>query len=189
LHWALTFPDGFKHMEPNYFELFSLPVAFITDQAVLKRSFYQMSRELHPDYHTHVSEEEQSAVTEKYALINQAFKVLSDVYARRQYILEMKGALTGSEDKLPADFLMEMMELNEEIDALLTSDLENARNKADNKISAYEQSLNSLLQELELASDNIGNGDTVLLVKIKECHLKTRYLLRIREKVANIAAP
>jgi molecular chaperone HscB len=176
-------------MKPGYFDLFSLPVLFQTDMSALKKRFYQLSREFHPDYHTHVSEVEQAAVTEKYALINQAFKVLSDEYSRRQYILEMKGVLTGSDEKLPADFLMEMMELNEEIDSMLTSESEIARSGADEVISSYEHSLKASLQDLESASDNTGHSDNGLLVKIKECHLKTRYLLRIREKVANIAAP
>ncbi len=188
MHWALTFQDGFKHMEPNYFDLFSLPSSFLIDQAVLKKQFYRLSRDFHPDFHTHESASAQSEVTDTYAMINKAFKVLSDDFSRRQYILEMNGVLTGNDDKLPADFLMEMMELNEDIEALLISNSDGDRLRAYDVISAYEKALTTTLYDLEAASDNTSHSDTGLLEKIKECHLKTRYLLRIREKVANIAA-
>jgi molecular chaperone HscB len=176
-------------MDFNYFELFSLPVTFIIDKASLKKRFYQMSREFHPDYHTLASEDQQTVVTEKYAMINKAFNVLSDDFSRRQYILETTGLLTGSDDKLPPSFLMEMMDLNEEIESLLTSGSENATFRAHEVIFHYDKVLEDEMATFELYSDKVAHSDIGVLNKIKECHLKTRYLLRIREKVANIAAP
>ena len=35
----------------NYFAFYGLPEAFLLDSAALKAKYYQLSRELHPDFH------------------------------------------------------------------------------------------------------------------------------------------
>ncbi|MDE3253485.1 MAG: DnaJ domain-containing protein, partial [Bacteroidota bacterium] len=62
----------------NYFELYDIPVGFLPDQAAVKKAFYRLSREFHPDFHGQASEEEQAAVLEKASDVNRAYKVFSD---------------------------------------------------------------------------------------------------------------
>ncbi|UOQ76423.1 DnaJ domain-containing protein [Hymenobacter sp. 5516J-16] len=38
-------------MTPNYFEFYELPETFQPDEAALKRRYYALSREYHPDFH------------------------------------------------------------------------------------------------------------------------------------------
>ena len=36
---------------PDYFTFYGLPESFLLDEAALKAKYYQLSRELHPDFH------------------------------------------------------------------------------------------------------------------------------------------
>jgi len=104
----MNFPDS-----GNFFSFFGLPVSLSIDLPSLRKVFLENSRRFHPDFHTLSSDEEQEKALEMSSLNNEAFKVLSDTDARIRYVLELKGLLgaDSKEEKLPQDFLMEMMDI------------------------------------------------------------------------------
>ena len=53
----------------NYFELYGLPLSFRVDQAALKKRFYALSRQYHPDFFTRSAAAEQADVLEKAAMV------------------------------------------------------------------------------------------------------------------------
>ena len=98
----------------NYFEFYGLPESLELDEHLLKKKFYAHSRSFHPDFHTLASEEEQEKMLLQASLNNIAYKTLASFDSRLKHLLTLHGKLeTEGENKVPQDFLMEMMDLNE----------------------------------------------------------------------------
>src|ERR1700761_7612540 len=98
----------------NFFEFYGIPESFHPDVAHLKKEFYKLSKQYHPDFYANEADEKQQEILELSTLNNKAFQALSDQYKRLEYILRTHNLLEeGAKPQLPADFLMEMMEINE----------------------------------------------------------------------------
>jgi molecular chaperone HscB len=98
----------------NHFELYQIPVSFHPDLALVKKRFYQLSREFHPDFFVNDSEEEKEQKLLISAQVNKAYQIFQDEQALIKYILIEKGLLIEEEKyNLPPAFLMEVMDLNE----------------------------------------------------------------------------
>ncbi len=176
-------------LEANYFDLFGLPVSFRPDAQALKKSYYKLSRQYHPDFHTDAGAEEQDRVASMAEHINTGFQTLSDQASCMKYILEMKGLLSDvGAQSLPQNFLFDMMELNEEIDSLqpeMTGDqVERIRSKVSLFDNALEENLDHWINQFES-----GQNREEALQEIKILYLKSKYLLRIRENISTFAAP
>ena len=77
----------------NYFELFKIPVQFIVDKAAIRKKYFELSKLSHPDYFANTGIEEQQNALESSAVLNQAFKTLSNCDSTLQYILKEKELL------------------------------------------------------------------------------------------------
>lgn len=103
----------------DYFERLGLPRRFSIDSADVERLYLARSRELHPDFHSLGTEDEQIAAIEQTASLNQAYTTLKDPYRRADYLLGLlDGPTAGQEKSLDQSFLMEMMETRERIDEI-----------------------------------------------------------------------
>ncbi len=171
----------------NYFEFFDIPVSFLLDEAQVKRTFYQNSKKYHPDFYTLESEEKQMEVLEMSTLNNEAYKTLSNFDKRMKYILEIKGALAEEgKNQIPQDFLMEMMDINEN---LMELEFDFDATKF-NQVKADLKSLESdLLKTVQPHLENYNDKDSneKELIEIKNYYLKKRYLLRIKENLNKFA--
>jgi molecular chaperone HscB len=97
----------------NYFEFYGIAESFSPDEALLKKKFYQLSKEYHPDFYANEDEAKQQEILELSTLNNKAYQTLSDPYKRLEYILRTHELLLeGAKPQLPSDFLMEMMDIN-----------------------------------------------------------------------------
>ena len=100
----------------NYFEWFDLPVSFATDTTALKKKYFELSKKYHPDFFSNATVVEKERVLELSTFNTNAFNVLSNFDKRLKYVLQLKNIITDEEKfNLPPDFLVEMMELNEQI--------------------------------------------------------------------------
>ena len=165
----------------NYFEFFAIPVSFQVDEAQLKRTFYANSKKYHPDFYTLESTEKQEEILELSTLNNKAYKTLKDFDARLKYILEWKGILgEEGQHKVPQDFLMEMMDINEALMDLKMDPNEEQLAKTRAQVENLEKELMDGI--LPVLSSYTGaeeqEGD---LQKVLDFYLKRRYLLRIRQ--------
>ncbi|WP_317191893.1 antibiotic biosynthesis monooxygenase [Hymenobacter rubidus] len=174
----------------DYFAFYDLPHSFRPDEAALKRLYYAKSRETHPDFHATSSPENQAEMLRQATLNTDAYRTLSDPDKRMAYILRENGLLEeGKKEQLPPDFLMDMMELNEQL-----MDLEMDADPAGiTKVAAEVQALADTLDagiEPVLAGYEQLPADhrPAALQQIRTYYLKKRYLLRIQQQLATFAA-
>ncbi len=172
----------------NYFEFYETPVSFILDEKKLKRQFYQKSKALHPDFFTLESADKQAAALELSTFNNEAYKVLSDFDSRMEYILKLRGFYEEEgQNKVPQDFLMEVMEINEAIMELEFDYDETAFQRVKKEANMLETKLlEEIMPTLESYNDVEANEE--LLKKIKKFYLKRKYFLRIQKSLSIFAS-
>jgi molecular chaperone HscB len=176
-------------MQPDYFEFYHLPETFRPDEAALKRAYYALSREHHPDFHATASAEHQQEMLNMATLNTNAYRTLSDPELRMAYILSRHGLLEEGKQELPAEFLMEVMDLNEQL-------MELEFEPDATTVRQVEDEVNILFETLEAGIGPVLAGYEMLpgdkkpqaLEQIRTYYLKRRYLLRIRESLAKFAA-
>ncbi|XP_018022926.1 co-chaperone protein HscB [Hyalella azteca] len=100
----------------NYFELLGVEKQFLCDCEHLANQFRNLQRLYHPDKFASASEKEQEISASYSSAINKAYQVLNSALARAQYLLSLEN-LSLQEDHIDMDkeFLLEVMELNEEL--------------------------------------------------------------------------
>jgi molecular chaperone HscB len=165
-------------IDSNYFELFDIPVNLKIDAGQLKRIFFTKSREFHPDYFTQASADEQDYALAMTSLLNQAYATLGDPKKRLAYFLvENKIDIKGNAQALPQMFLFEMMDLNETIEGCKTTE---EFEKVSKTITELEQSFEAEVKPL-LEADDLRIIPDEDLEALKLYHLKSKYLVRLRE--------
>lgn len=160
----------------NYFELFDIAQSFQPDQALVKKKFYQLSRQYHPDFYGNGSEEEKEKALEMSALVNKAYQTLQNQDLLVKYVLKEAGLLEEDEKyQLSPDFLMEVMDLNEQL-----MDADEPETKTAIK-TAIDQ-LNTQIYEPVQATLENHPGNTLTqekLLQVKEFYFRKKYLDRI----------
>ncbi|WP_286237040.1 Fe-S protein assembly co-chaperone HscB [Neptuniibacter halophilus] len=108
----------------NYFEFIGLPISFHIDQAELSDRSRELQKTLHPDRYAHQSEREQRIAVQYMAHLNEGVATLKSPLLRAQYLLQLQGIDTTVESSTPIDpmFLMQQMELREELEEIPESD-------------------------------------------------------------------
>ncbi len=156
----------------NYFELFDLPVSLKPDKSTLAKKYFELQKKYHPDFFTQSEEAEQATALEKSSAINKALKTFQQQDATIKYVLQLKGLLQEEEKfPLPPDFLMEVMELNENLSGESQAAVEN-----------FEQ---DIYKDVKAIIENY-NDHTVTeaeLLKVKEYYFKKKYLQRILDRL------
>jgi len=99
------------------FERLGLPRRFSIDPTALEAAYLDRSRAVHPDFHSQSSGGEQAVSETLTAAVNEAYTTLKDPFRRAEHLLALLGGPTATEVKdISPAFLMEMMELREEIE-------------------------------------------------------------------------
>ena len=101
----------------DFFSFFGLPRRLRLDEAELEKSFYALSRRLHPDYFMSASPDERQASMERSSMLNDAYRTLRNAVARAGYLLRLEG-YKEAEKKAPPELLEEVFELNMQIEEL-----------------------------------------------------------------------
>ena len=94
----------------NYFEYLELPRRLQIDLSQLEKSFYGLSRRLHPDLYFQRPEQERVLAEEASARLNDAYRTLRDPVARAEYLLELCG-IRKRDQAAPPELLEEVFEL------------------------------------------------------------------------------
>ncbi|QTD44454.1 Fe-S protein assembly co-chaperone HscB [Ottowia testudinis] len=107
------------NLQSTDFELFDVPLRFAQDRAQLDARWKQLQREVHPDRFAAEGAAAQRLAMQWSARINEAHQRLKDPQRRAAYLCELHGAPIEAESNtaMPAEFLMQQMELREQLDA------------------------------------------------------------------------
>lgn len=171
----------------NYFEIFDIPVSFYPDLNLLKKKYYSLSRNFHPDFYTMEPDDVKNEILIKSGKLNTSYKILSDESLRMKYILDMYQLLNDADNKsLDQTFLMNMMEINEAIFDLELEFKLDEYQKLSTSIDFIDAELREKVKKDIDDFENKRNVDLALL-NIKEYYLKSKYLLRIRENISTFA--
>ncbi|CAK2432593.1 (Fe-S) cluster biosynthesis co-chaperone HscB [Vibrio crassostreae] len=137
----------------NHFELFGLPLQFQLNGSLLSSQFRDLQRQFHPDKFATASERDRLLAVQKAAQINDAYQVLKNPISRAEYLLVQHGEDIRGEQRTLQDpmFLMEQMELREELEDIAnSSEPEDALFAFEGKVSKmYKQQLSAIQQELD----------------------------------------
>lgn len=162
----------------NYFELFELPLQFEVDAKKIRPKFLELSRRFHPDFHSQENEVNQQKVMEQSALINKGWQIFQEPLATLHYVLQLLGKIKEQENPvLSADFLMEMMELNER----LTEGDQDQQLQLKEEINRYEKELYEGIKSILKSPPTVATDTD--LEKIKEYYYQQKYLNRIQERI------
>jgi molecular chaperone HscB len=171
----------------NYFEFYDIPESFKPDEAALKKKFYALSKQYHPDFYANEDDTKQQEILEISTINNKAYQTLSDPNKRLEYILKQHDLVNeGAKPQLPADFLMEMMDLNER---LMEADDAEQLAQIRGEVLAVEDELNDNLQTFFTDYESL--NDTAKedrLNSIADIYYRQKYLLRIKESLDTFAS-
>ncbi len=154
----------------NYFKFYGITPAFSVDEKELKNLFLEKSRQFHPDFYGDDMAAQMKAI-EVTAFNNKAFKILSQPTERLKYLIQLHDENKDQAQTLPQDFLMEMLELNEQIDEFAFGN-----NNPDLK-NTIETDINSTLKNLMTTIINLVNANQ--WTEAKGELLKLNYLERL----------
>ena len=180
--------------EENYFEALGAPRRFRQNIALLEKTFYEVSRALHPDRFTHAGAEVMQRSIQRMSFVNEAYRTLKSQGLLRDYFLQRAGirgpegsssSLSAQNSKLP----LEWAEMWFEIQDLMLED----RTRAELKLKDFEgqlldlqSSLNQKLQWIENQYDqkaDQGIEDRSLLLELDEELKKENYLKSMQRDV------
>ena len=168
----------------TYFELFDIPVQLKVKAAGLSKKFFALSRQFHPDHVANENEEVQASALEQSAMLNKAWKTFQDPDATIKYVLQEKGLLEeGEKYELPPDFLMEVMDINEQ---LMEMDEQAERAQLSSVISQLSSQIYEPVKEM-VENYQDGAATEKELLQVKEYYYKKKYLDRIRHQLAGMA--
>lgn len=151
--------------DTDYFAAFDLPRKLSIDLSALERSFYRLSRKLHPDVYAQASAQEQQWSLDQTSLLNDAYRTLKNPIARTEYLLKLEGVEIEAgksaenapkESRVPADLLEEVFEFNMRLEEMritrkmgeddpqLRHDLEKARADFESQLADCDSNLREL---------------------------------------------
>jgi molecular chaperone HscB len=112
------------NLQSTDFELFAIPQQFAQDRAALDVRWKELQREAHPDKFAAQGAAAQRIAMQWSVRINEAYQRLKEPIQRAAYLCELNGAPINAENNtaMPAEFLMQQMELREALDDASTED-------------------------------------------------------------------
>src|SRR5450631_798373 len=171
----------------DYFAFFGLPPKLNLDVAALEKTFYELSRKLHPDLNARAGAQEQEWSLEQSSLLNDAYRTLRDPIKRTEYLLHLEGVVLEEQSKsateqaratgvmkkqiVPADLLEEVFELNMQLEELrmnkkmgeddpaLAQELHGAKQHLASKQSEMLSELSTAWNEWDALVDRVSTGE------------------------------
>lgn len=157
----------------SYFDYYNIPCQYKLNQSELRKLFYSKSKDLHPDQSNQMDAIDQTSVN------NEAYRILSDPHLRLKHILEIfNGPMDESKMQLPKAFLMDMMDINEEIEFVSDENRASLNEKIKSLIQSEEEQYNLIIQNF----DKQDHSEEVLR-KLEEFYFKQKYYYRMLQNM------
>ncbi len=136
----------------DYFTLFGLTPGYVVDTQQLATRYQELQRQFHPDKYASRPQAEQLLAVNQSATINQAWQTLRHPLLRAEYLLLLNGFDLANEQHTVRDtaFLMEQLELREELDNIEQSANSTALEAFANRVTTMVQNRSArMVQELD----------------------------------------
>ncbi|WP_075181504.1 co-chaperone HscB [Pantoea sp. 1.19] len=159
----------------DYFTLFGLPQSWDIDAAALTSRFQELQRQYHPDRFATESESVRLQAVQQAATLNQGYQALRSPLPRAEYLLSLHGFDINNEQHTMRDaaFLMEQLELREELEAMAQRKDAAALGGLIARVSAMATARETELRDALAASQWAQGADTVR---------KLRFLAKLRSQ-------
>lgn len=160
----------------NHFQLFSLNQTFEVEQKVLSSKFKALQNVLHPDRFAGKSEDQAMLADSWSSAVNDAYQTLAKPLTRALYLLECKGqpVQEGDGQNMDNAFLMQVMEVNEQLDEV--DNAEELAKVAKANLSVLEDYFDRISQAFQ--ADNVGQA--------RDLVIEMTYFCNIHEKIKAI---
>ena len=158
-------PMNESDLKKNYFELFGLPMQFDLEERELADRYKNLQRRLHPDTVAAGDDRRKRFAVQAAAHVNEAYRVLRSPIDRAGYLLEQQGCKSpdpATGKQLPPEFLMQQIQLREELEAIPGTDnprecLLELRERIEREIEAHYGSFREQVRDRNFRTA----GDTV----------------------------
>ncbi|CAK9806241.1 Iron-sulfur cluster co-chaperone protein HscB [Anthophora quadrimaculata] len=148
----------------TYFDIMGISKSYDVTFSEIQKKYKGLQKQLHPDKFSNKSEKEKQLSETLSSLVNEAYSTLINPLKRGLYMLKLNGITISEEtDNVHAEFLMEIMEKNEEIE-----DAGDDEEKIKKLMQENETVLNSLTMKIANAfrQNDIKKAE-VLLIQMK----------------------
>src|SRR5687767_6790012 len=167
----------------DYFQILGLPERFAIDPAELERAYHERSRELHPDRFAQAPAAERVAVLSRSMSLNEAYKALKKPQSRAEYLLRRAGLSIGGNERLDPRFLMEILELREELAEAVHAGQQDRVARLSASMKARQRTALDMLGPLfARAESSSGDDRAAALAEIKTALILLRYVARYLEE-------
>ena len=171
----------------NPFAFFDITPAFQIDKQALRKLYLANQRKWHPDFHAGNPEMHMQALQQT-AANNEAYGILSDDYSRVKSLLSLHQIDAEKEQVLPADFLMEMMDLSDLIEEANAGN-QASREQAQKELERYSSEIETALCDLSVRADNLAittGYSRAILLEAAAHYQQNRYLVRLRKNLLGV---
>lgn len=137
----------------SYFKIMACDQTFTLDTQQLQKRYLHLQRSLHPDNFSQKTLKEQEYSEQQSALVNKAYRTLQKPLSRGLYMLELEGMHIeeGTDPGADAQFLLELMEINEAVDeAQSAEDASSIGESIKVKLKDLTKQIDTALREGEL---------------------------------------
>jgi molecular chaperone HscB len=161
---------------PDPFAMLGLPPRFDLELAAIETRFRERSRELHPDKFAQAPAAERTQALVRARALNDAYQVLRRPQRRAEALLARAGVTIGDHERLEPAFLMEILELREEL----------AEARIAGKNAEVERLQAAMLARHRVLLDGLvplfAAGDADSLARAKRDLITLRYVARYLEE-------
>ncbi|MBZ0238347.1 MAG: Fe-S protein assembly co-chaperone HscB [Deltaproteobacteria bacterium] len=157
---------------PDPFAMLGLPARFDLDTQAIEARFRERSRERHPDRFASAPAAERAQALAKARALNDAYQVVRRPQRRAEVLLERAGLTIGDHERLEPEFLMEILELREELALARAAGQLELVEKLQGAMQARQRALEAGLAPLFAA------GDPASLARAKRDLITLRYVVR-----------
>jgi molecular chaperone HscB len=154
------------------FGLLGLAPSYDVDLAALERAFFERSKQAHPDRVAGGTAAERVAALSRSRALNDAYQLIKRPVPRAEYLLARAGVTIGDNERLDPTFLMEILELREELAAARAADDTALVEKLQRAMQARRKDALDALPALFAASDFAAIKERLILLRYVNRYLE-----------------
>lgn len=131
--------------------------------------FRELQKAVHPDRFSAGTDQEKRQSMQMATLVNEAYETLRSPLRRAIYLLELKGVTIEHNPQLPPEFLMEQIELREDLESI-------EEDVSQDRLDAFISEVSARMKKIEAQFGSAINQD---LVQAETCVYELQFLNKL----------